>query len=181
MILNVPRMLASWCGGATHGVNALLASVSRDAGDPLPPNLATIVAEADSGRVARSQLPTARPCLAISCDHVLDLDGQVQVNTADGKVKVRFRLAVEEADTDTAIAQLGIYLRALTWSIRRFVDERFNPANDPSRTRNGIYMETLEPQMASQIQWAPDQQDSSTVTAYLIATFQARDLSPFGA
>lgn len=180
MNLNLPRMLADWCSGATHGVNALLPTVPRDTDDPVPPALGLITAEADNGTAARSQLPSTRPCLVVSCDHTLDLDGQVQVVTADGKVKMRFRFGVDQADSAAAVVQLGLYLRALTWSIRRFCDERFNSGNDPSRTRNAIYVESLLPEMASQIIWAADQQDTPLVTGHLIATFQARDLTPFG-
>lgn len=56
MIVAAVRQTADWLGDATHGVNALLASVPGDVGDTAPPNV-TIYDATRQDWVARGVIP----------------------------------------------------------------------------------------------------------------------------
>lgn len=179
MLYNVPRMFADWLADATHGANALLPTVPRDIDTPQPAAFALITVETKDGDTARGELPKMRPCLTVAADVVIDQDGQVQEVTADGKVKVRFRIGIDNAISADAVADLEIRLRAVTWSVRRFTDPRINAEHNANRTRNAIYLESCL-SLASQVVWAKDQQGTATVSGYVVGDFQARDLTPTG-
>lgn len=173
MILEANRMLSDWFQVATYGVNALLASTPRDAGDGQPTNLATITDETRDGNVARGELPATLPALAISVDHIKDLDGMVVVITRDGKLHVRLRVGVDNAVTEDAIRDLSYYLRTVIRSFRSFF-EHADPATQ--RTRNGVYLETCL-DMAEQIAVTKDPAGNTIISAYVLATIQLRDLA----
>jgi hypothetical protein len=172
-------MLGDWFGNATHGVDAMLDLVPRDVGTPQPADFALVTTESQDGDTARNELPKSRPCLTVAADHVVDEDGQIETVTGDGKIKVRVRVGIDNADTAAAVAELGVRLRAVKWSMRRFTDSRFNPENDPSRTRNDIYVESCL-DLASQIIWTQTQTEGATVSGYVIGQYRVRDLTPTG-
>lgn len=174
MILETARMVSEWLADPLGGVNALLASTPRDPGDAEPADLATVTDETNDSDVARGDLPANLPAVAVSIDSIQDLDGQVMTITADGHVKVRIRVAVENPTTADAVRDLSYYLRTVQRSFRRFMAL---DANDPARTRNGIYLEScLSMQLA--IVWTKDQVGGSTVAGYLFPILQLRDLAP---
>lgn len=174
MILEPDRMTAEWFRGATNGINALLSSTPRDAGDPQPANVATITDETSNGEAARGELPTTMPCVAVSVDVIEDLDGQVQQVTADGRVKLRIRIGVENANSAEAVRDLSYYVRTVQRSFRRFMA---SDASDAARTRNGIYLETCL-DMKAAIVWTKDQPGGPIVAGYVFPTLQLRDLVP---
>ncbi len=179
MLYNPPRMYADWFADPEHGINAMLLLVPRDVDTPLPDPFALIAVESKDGNVARAQLPATLPACTISADHVVDEDGQIQTVNGDGIVKLRFRIGVKNPTTAEAIAELGIRIRAVKWSARRFTDERFNPQDAGNRTRNGIYLETCNA-LAEQIAWATGQPESNIVSGYVLGDFKVRDLTPMG-
>lgn len=174
MILEVDTMLSDWFKDATNGANALLPSTLRTNGHPQPANFALITDETQDGDVARGDLPGTLPCIAVSLDRVDNLDGQVEVITADGKAHVRIRVGLENPISADAVRDLSYYLRTVTRSFRRFMA---TDSGDPARLRNGIYLETCD-ELKEAIVWAKDQNGTATVTGYVLATIQLRDNAP---
>lgn len=176
MILEANRIVADWLDDATDGVNALLATTPIDAGDSTPADIASIADETTDNDVARDELPGTLPAIAVSVDGIPLLEGQVQVVSRDGKVKLRIRVGVENADSAEGKRDLSYYLRTVVRSLNRLFDA---DANDAARTRNEIYLETCE-EMTSAIAKTKEPSGNVTVCGYVLLTMQMRDLNPKG-
>lgn len=174
MILEANRMVADWFAdtNATAGVNALLPTTPLDAGDSAPANIATFADETRDGNVARMYLPNTLPAVAVSVDHIQDLDGMVVTVTRDGKIKLRVRVGLSNATSADAVRDLSYYLRTVMRSLRKLFE-----ATPALRVRNNIYLESCL-DLAEQITWTKDQTDTAIVTGYVLATVQLRDLAP---
>jgi hypothetical protein len=171
MILEADRLIADWLADATYGVNALLASTPRDAGDAQPANV-TIYDETRDSTAARGDVPTSLPAVIVTTDRVDQLDGQVATTTRDGQVTVRVRYVISQAATATAIQDSSYVLRTVLRSLRKFFDLNAAAAG---RTRNSIYLESCL-SLAGAPMWTP--MEDAVVTGGIIATIQLRDLTP---
>jgi hypothetical protein len=176
MILEANRFVSDWLADATDGVNALLPTTPLDGSDVAPADIETITDETQDNDVAREELPGTLPAIAVSVDGIPFLEGQVQVVSRDGKVKLRVRIGVENADTAEGKRDLSYYLRTAVRSLNRLFD---SDANDARRTRNEIYLETCE-EMTSAIAKTKDPSGNITVCGYILLTVQMRDLNPKG-
>jgi len=176
MILEANRIHADWLADPTDGVNALLATTPRDAGDAQAADLETITDETRDGDVARGELPSTLPGIAVSTDVVDDVEGQVMVVTRDGRVKLRIRVGLDNADTAEGMRDLSYYLRTVVRSLNRLYDA---DANDAARTRNEIYLETCH-DLTFAIARTKDPAGVVTVAGYVFTTVQMRDLNPKG-
>ena len=176
MIVEANRFVSSWLSHATDGVNALLASTPRDAGDAKPADVAAITDETLDNDVAREEMPQTLPAIAVSLDAVTAVDGQVQIATRDGRAKFRVRIATANADTAEGKRDLGYYVRATVRSLNRLFS---CDANDARRFRNDIYLEYCE-EMTWAIANAKDQAGNTVVMAFVLFTVQLRDLNPKG-
>lgn len=173
MILESNRMVSDWFAGTTYGFNALLASTPLDSGDSRPASLATITNETEDGNTARGELPALKPALTVAVDQITDLDGQVMTVTRDGRLKLRIRIGVDNADSAAAMRDLSYYLRTALRSWKVFTSD----AHNADRTRNNIYLETCH-EITTAIAWTPDKAGNSTLSGYLFPIVQLRDLAP---
>jgi hypothetical protein len=173
MILEIDRIVSTWLNGATYGANAMLATIPLDTGDTAPEDFALITDETQNGDVARDELPAESPSLSVSIDVAENVDGEVQVVTAEGDVKLRLRVGLTNAATAEGRRDLSYRLRAIARSFRELMR-----ADESNRTRNGVYLEYCST-LTFAIVNAKDQQGSSIVTGYVLPTVHVRDTKPY--
>jgi hypothetical protein len=173
MILEGVRMIADWLADGTQGVNALLPTTPRDAGDAQPANV-TIIDQSRDDNVARNQAPaaTALPAIAVEVDRVDELDGQVATITADGHLLVRVRYLTSNTASAAAMRDAMYVLRTVLRSLRQFFALS---ASDSRRVRNSVYLESCL-DLATAPMWAPI--EDAFVAGAVLATIQLRDLAP---
>lgn len=139
VILEPLRIVTDWLGDATYGVNAKLAVVPRDAGDPLPPSVQLIADETRSGPVARDRIPTPPapgPVLTIACLDESNWNTELEDKHWDCEI---FPIEIRYADLDKVISQDGTRnafytLRAVRLSLK---DLMLDPGV-AARKRNGV-------------------------------------------
>jgi hypothetical protein len=174
MILEINRMVADWFSDATNGVNAVHASTPIDTGDTRPANFATVTDETRDANVARGELPASLPAVSVAVDVIKNLDGQVCTVTADGRVKLRIRVGVENSASANGIRDLSYYMRSVRRSFRRFMA---TDASSASRTRNSVYLESCL-EMDEAIAPVKDQAGNTIISGYLFPVIQVRELAP---
>src|SRR5690349_8344612 len=114
------RQVNTWLSNATNGVNALLASVPKDAGDATPASV-TIVDAATEAWVARGVIDRSKvgagPLLLVQAAN--DGDATLfQNETRQGtQLEVLIRFAVRKTATDDGFFQAWSTLRAAARSL----------------------------------------------------------------
>lgn len=176
MIVEPNDMIVAWLDDATDGVNALLPTTPRKSGDAQPDDIASIGSEVSDNDVAREEMPSTLPAIAVSVDLVPQVDGQVQIASRDMRVRMRVRIATENADTAEGKRDLGYYIRTVVRSLGRLFD---CDANDARRSLRDMYLESCE-DMSWAIARTKDQAGDVTVNAFILFTLQMRDLNPKG-
>jgi hypothetical protein len=176
MILETLRAWTDWQQNATYGVNALLAAVPRDAGDPVPGNVATFVDETRNGPAARRRIPDVVPALVTRLHLTGALDPSVGPNVAhrDAEVAVATWYADRNVATENGNRSCLYVLRALQRSLAKFVDPSIAAANT-ARTRNGI---TIYNVTALQHVTTFDTIEDTDILGALFVTFKVRDTAP---
>lgn len=139
----IVRLVADWLEDGTNGVNALLASVPRDGGDPLPTSV-TIYDETRDNRPARGRVPdgaTDLPAVTVALRGVTVMAEQV---TDDGycSAEVVVQYAAKNVDAWKAKRDGNYVLRAVAWSLRRL---RRLDANAAGRLRNQVALGVIDP------------------------------------
>lgn len=172
MNLEPVRLLADWLAdagqfaGGASGVNAMMAAVPRDAGDPAPPAV-TVFDETRDGNSARGDLPATLPAIIVTSREIPQLDGEVATYTRDGVIELVVRYACEKADTKAALRDSSYTLRAVLKSVRQF--------NADTRSRNQLDVYScLDLRFVAM--WTP--YESGVVTGGLIGRWQLRDNIP---
>ena len=143
MQLEGQRMLASWLGNATYGVNAKLDVLTYDGSDTQPADVATIVAAADNVDAAFGRFDgLTLPAIIVSARETEHRDpDQVQPSgEVYGSVTLLVRYAERTASATTALRNGAYVTRAIIASLR----ELHKPANEASRQRNNIYLLATE-------------------------------------
>lgn len=136
MIGEVLRMTSAWLQHPTHGLNAMMALVPRESGDPLPDPVLAFLTEVDDEDGALGRYATT-PTLHVmmTCESAQQNSDQVAVNVGDGTVVVNIRLAEAASRDAKAMKRDTTYrLRALVWSVRRWMQQPL----DASRVRNAV-------------------------------------------
>lgn len=176
MILETVRINADWLADATNGVNAMLATVPRDAGDPQPAAVAVRDATRD-GVVGRRQIPHASsgaPELFVNFepDGLTDMDPEVWTTYRDcDALPISIRYVVENAATEAAMRDAYYTLRAAQKSLRR-LNENTNAA---ATVRNQVELVELV-RLRHSYPFAPV--SDKVVVAALVAIYMVRDLAP---
>lgn len=176
MIAESVRIVAAWLADATHGVNALLASVPKDGADAVPASV-TLYNEVTHPEIARGQVPDTLPALivTVSPSPVTATSSSVQPFPGDVRVEVEIRHAVKTAgafDTDDAVVGTGIVFRAVRASLRRLIT-----VGEVSRVRNQVQL----------LAWGDDRlmlytpNTDNHVTGTLTITLTMRDVWAGGA
>jgi hypothetical protein len=135
VILEPLRLFSAWMQHATHGINAQLDALDYDGSDPQPADIGTFADEVSQEEVALGQIPLAVPAVVATVESATMINDQVAVEVGDGTVVLNVRIAVQDVDAREAKRDGSYYLRALAWSLRRWV--RQDPGAS-TRARNGI-------------------------------------------
>ena len=171
MILETVRMVADALAHSGYGVNVQLATLSLDGGDPVPSPIAVIADETRSPDVAVGRYPTTTPCLTVTLEGNVSLDGEVISDNRDADVTILIRYVTRDVDAASGNADVLYTLRAVQKTIRAFNSN----TNAIDRVRNAIQiLECLSMEHASLF----DSIDDVVCTGGVRVTFKVRDTNP---
>lgn len=135
------RIVADWLEDGTNGVNAQLALVPRDGGDPQPGNV-TILDETRDNRPARGRVPEdGTPVVTVAMQGATHLTETV---TDDGflAAELVIQYAAKNLDAWKAKRDGNTTLRAVAWSLRKL---RRTDGNAAARLRNSVALIGIDP------------------------------------
>lgn len=133
------RILADWLVNATHGVNAKLATVPRDAGDALPPSV-TVYDETRNDRIGRGRVGDPEdtlPAVYVTLRNGSLLPESQVMDDGFFTADLLLRYCTRQTDASRAKQEAFYTLRAAAWSVRRL--HRLDGA-DAARTRNSAVL-----------------------------------------
>lgn len=182
MKLEILRMIADELRDPTHGVNALLPTVPRDAADPQPPLLKNVYDETRTGWLARGELPeelrvvAENPFLVVTMLGDLDVGGRSRPSEhAGGLVRATFRVTVQYV-THEALTELGEQDGLYTGrAVRSVLQTLFGPSRAAARARNGVQMEVL--QNITELNVFDSVEDKTVIGNIVVLTGTARETS----
>jgi len=122
MIIQTNRMVSSFLGNTTYGVNAQINSLTLDSGDTTPPQLLGIYDATTDSRVALKQLPTVFPSLIVQPYQQHILVPMVGTVIRYGTVHIVISYYNNNTDAPTSLSS-GLYtLQAIERSLRAFME-----------------------------------------------------------
>lgn len=190
MRLETVRMVADWLQNTSFGVNNYLATVPRDAGDPVPP-LISAWTDPDRAQVQalaifdetrhkwaanRQEEPPATPGLSVIAQgRILTSgeatpDGQIRATTAPVQIAIRY-LTVN-ANLARAVQDGDYTMRAVARSIREFC----RSSNENARKRNNVLI--VLPEDPMEFYPIVEVVGDARVAGALVVNFQVRDYAP---
>jgi hypothetical protein len=177
----VPVILAEWLKDATYGVNAVLASVPRDGGDPLPPTV-TIRDTIRDGWIARAEITKEKlaggPVLGVfQSGEATYPFGQAQFQVNGGKSiqgTGSWLLLYMQRESDSALAASNARytLRAAFNSLILLED----PKSAAARERNRAEIVSCTQFQMSVLK---EERGEVLVTGGVLATYTTRELVQF--
>lgn len=182
MSLELPPLLADWLADATFGVNAILATVPRDGGDPLPPNV-TVYDEVRDPRCARriippEMVPPGHPAIAVyqSAEAVYPLArpqrGRLGGAFIEGTATYLVLYIQRESDSVAAASAARYTLRAVLHSLVLLHDAKSGAV----LTRNGAQLVApLQFKMSTLL----EERGDVLVTGGVLADYKVRELVQF--
>ena len=172
MILEAARIVREWLGHPTYGVNAMLALVPRDGGDPAPPSVVAIEDEVTNPRAAVGRPATSLPALQVDVLGVDVIENQVVTDQGDGTCVVRIRYAAAKANVADAKRDGSYTIRAVAWSLRTL----YRQSNEASRTRNSL---RLLPARQGELTVRPyyEELDDRVLVGVCLAPYALRDFA----
>jgi hypothetical protein len=171
MILETIRMVADALASSTYGVNVQLATLPVDGTDTIAPDIATIVDETRSDEVAVGRYPTALPCLIVTQNRSLTVQGDIASDNRDGEVTILIRYITTETGTAQANTWVLYTLRAIQRALRQF------NTNAHAADRNRGYIQNIEC-LSMEVVEVFENIDDAHITGGLKATFKVRDTLP---
>lgn len=172
MFNEVVRIPAAWWQHATLGVNAKLATVPRDGGDPLP----TAVSFADEtidGDVARGVLPEdPRPVLTTEIynwPRVMPFVSQGALR--DFSVTILIRYGAHNAKSEEGKRDAHYVMRAVLMSL----NELMKGENATARQRNNVQLYELTDVKPATLYARVEDRD---IAGGVLLTFNGRDIQP---
>jgi hypothetical protein len=135
MIIETVRYAADVLDDVTVGVNAKIAAIGLDGTDSRPSNVAAVLNEFDSPKIARRQIDagSTTPLIAIFQPREVELDGWVTTEVLDARdVPVAMVVVQKDADSEEANLAAAYYVRAMMQSINSVA------TGDSRRTRNNV-------------------------------------------
>jgi hypothetical protein len=172
MILETLRIVTDWMNHPVHGLNAQLPGIARDAGDPQPPLVLTIVDPTRDKRCAKFDTPVNLPAVYVHLDGPVTGQGEIPTVFRDfDSASLGIRYLVRNPDTEEAARDTLYTLRAIVRSLRELLKD----ANADSRNRNGVYIQT-----ATRLDYGPWQEavGDATATGVVVFTLNVRDKTP---
>lgn len=127
MIVEPVRIVTSWLQDPAHGVNALLPSTPRYAGDAEPPPVLTFVDATSDPSVALGFVPGPYPAIGVHLATTIEkwqarLSDDLMVhNAGDGELGVVVRLVTDDVEPADAFVMAGYRLRTIARSLRRLM------------------------------------------------------------
>jgi len=172
--LEAIRVLTNALTDGTTGVNARLAAVPLDAGDPIPPTLGLITDETRNSSAARGQLPELDaqfPCLLVGLhDAGNRLDAHQHQGVRDGTVHLLIRYAARQKDSKAGARDAYYTFRAVERCITAWLN-----GVDTARTMNSVVVWFGE---AADIAPLWDPIGDNVMTGGMLLAFRVRDLAP---
>lgn len=174
MLNELLQVHRDWLKHETHGVNAMLALVPKDAAleAKLPtPAVRSITTESEDELTAMGLVPHDVPGLMLTAEVGEVSDDQQVQDVGDGVISLMIRYAVRSSEAAVGTRWAGYALRAVTWSLRRLYHDPV-PESAAARSRNGIDFYQM-----TAITWVPTWQQISDVhvTCTLKLTVWYRD------
>jgi hypothetical protein len=171
VILEIARIVSEWFQHPEHGVNALLASTPRDAGDAVPPEIERFMDFTLDNEAALAQVPAETPALQLRVRFSDRIEGQMPSQIAECVADIYVRVTVKDDQAARGQADVLYTLRTCLRSFRRLMLNE----NHAARTRNQVQMYHAETIGIEDI--IIDPRDPHLVTV-LHAQVLARDLLP---
>ena len=134
MILETIRLVANALATGSYGVNTQLSSLTLDVGDTVPPSLVTVVDETRNDEVAVGRYPETYPCLVVTLDGSVELQGEVTSNYRDAEVTVMVRYVQSNIETAQARTDCYYTLRAVQKCLKTF----FSNLQAADRSKNNV-------------------------------------------
>lgn len=135
------RLASNWLQDGTNGLNAHLANVPREAGDPLPASITLFATEHQNEDAALVRLPTTTPAVVLTVESATAVRDATAHDVGDGSVTVAIRVSTSDVDALDAKRNGSYYLRALLWSLRRWITQDVNGA---ARKRNSLAITEIQ-------------------------------------
>lgn len=174
MELETVRAVADFLADPTAGVVAQLATVPRDAGDPLPTLPGGVADSTRNGWVARREIPHENgpvlPAIAVYAQPIT-LDGDVHTVVRDGVLDIVMAYCDQNSDTPSGNAAALYVRRAILKCLAVFESN----AHAADRQRNDIAIFACERLKLGPLEaaWA-----DINIRDAVVATFHVRDLAP---
>lgn len=175
MQTEVVRLIADALADPTTGVNAYLASVPRDAGDPVPP-VVTVLDETRNAKAARQQdagkdEPYTGPELVVALTDPASVAPAYTNETEAASLTVVIRYKARNAASAEAVRDAYYTMRTVRRSLAAL---RLAALGGPLRVRNGVQLVEL-----MDVQHFPSMADvDEQVVTACVVTAQVRDHSP---
>jgi hypothetical protein len=164
-------MVTDGLNNSTYGVSAQLVSVPTGSGEVLPTSV-TAYDETRNADVAVGRYPEAwLPCLTVTLDGDVQLDGEVISGYRDATINVTIRYLTRDIEAHRGNSDVYYVLRAVQRALREFNSN----ANAADRTRNDVQI--LECQDITHINLFINIEDIYC-TGAIRATFRVRDINP---
>lgn len=182
MHLEVIRTVKDWLAGdlldfasVNQGVNAQLATVPRDAGDPVPENVAQFGDVTRDDWAARSEIPMNSPAIVVLAGTPAEVDGEVKPGppgVRDARnLGVVIRYLRRDANTAKAMQDAAYTVRAIIKSLREMV----RSANYTVIRRNNI---AIRAQLTLVWGHPSEWEGASATLGAVLATYYVRDEAP---
>jgi len=121
MIVEVLEMHRTWLVDGTHGAQALIDTVTRNASHAAPPTLVDVVDEMnDEATATENGMPANPPCLGMTAQVVGDSPDPAMNDLGDGLVEVAIRYLTRQSNAKIARRDAAYSSRGVLASLRQF-------------------------------------------------------------
>ena len=119
MILETLRMVTNGLNSSVYGVNVQLQTITTGSEDRLPESV-TAFDETRNADVAVGRYPEPLPCLTVTLDGEVELDGEVTSGYRDATVNVVVRYLTKDIEAHRGNSDVYYVLRAVQRSLKQF-------------------------------------------------------------
>lgn len=129
MILETIRLVSAALQHAAYGVNALLPTIPRAAGDDAPPAVVTFLDPTTRDEAARGDEGPDWPALLVVQGREVEADPEVGTIFRDAEVEIVIAYITRDADSAATMVAANLTLRAVVRTLAALLD----PARDATR------------------------------------------------
>lgn len=171
MILETIRMIADALESEVYGVNVQLQTLFINLEDTTPDDVEYVADETRDADVAVGRYPEAYPCLVVTLDGTVPLNGEVVSNYRDGELNIIVRYIHDSIETAKARTNAYYTLRAVQKCLRVFFSNLY--AED--REQNGVQI--LECLSVEHVPMYDNISDTMVISGLRVKMF-VRDTTP---